>query len=52
MAKWRPTDGASIADAGAAIVSVEVAEFEPSVTDVGLRLQVGTGAGPVTVHVS
>jgi hypothetical protein len=52
MGHW--PDGFNIAAVvGAVMVRVDVAEFAPGVTDVGLRLQVGAGAGPaVTVHVS
>ena len=48
-----PIDGCRFARAeGAVIVSVDVAELAPGVTDAGFRPQVGNGAGPITAHVS
>lgn len=45
--------GRSIADAaGAVIVSVEVAELAPGVTDAGDSAQVGIGDGPDTIQES
>ncbi len=44
--------GPGLADAGAAIVSVEFAGFAPGVTDVGDSAQAGIGEGPMTVHES
>ena len=46
-------EGSIIAVAeGTAIVSVEVSDFEPSVTDAGERVHVGAGTGPVTAQES
>ncbi len=46
-------DGASVADVdGAVIVSVELVEFAPGVTEEGEKEQVGTGAGPARAQLS
>lgn len=48
----RPANDVSIVDAGAVMVSVDVAEFTPGVTDAGESTQVGIGDGPATVQES
>ena len=45
-------EGISIANPVASIVSVEVAEFVPGVTEVGDITQPGIGDGPATAQVS
>ena len=46
-------EGAGVADVPAAvIVSVELTEFAPGVTEVEEKAQLGTGAGPASAQVS
>jgi len=53
LESWPSFDGVCAAESpGAVIVSVDVVEFAPGVTEVGDKAQVAAGVDPVTAHES